>query len=211
VAVKFQKIGWDSIFKFDLDFGPGFDDDTKGEIKFPTYGNHGGPQQFNPAAPPIDKLDALFAGHDLKLAPFINPEDGSIDPSNLVQPHAALFNSIFGLAEAPNGQLIVDDFAQNPKGDAEATLYASLTIYGLTAQLVQSDLIEEFEAALDPRDPLVFDDVPKALEQAEECAKKGNPSGKELKGYLDMFDDAFDQFLDKGHKLTSTAGWDDIA
>jgi hypothetical protein len=199
--VKPTKIDWTNTIPFKLDFGPDFD--------APTYGKYGGPQISGPGLP-IDKLDALFMAHDQEIiAAIIN--DGQLEPSELVQPHANLINGILGLEEAPTGRLMVDEIGGEPQGDAEATLYSGFTILALTADLVQYGLLDELETALDPQDPMVFDDVPAALEEAGEYVAKALSSGKPLKEAFDLFDKAYDELLDRQDALTSTSDWGFIA
>jgi hypothetical protein len=206
--MKPTKIDWTNTIPFKLDFGPDFDADTKGIINAPTYGKYGGPQISGPGLP-IDKLDALFMAHDQAIIPAFS--NGQLDPSLLVKPHANLINGILGLEEAPTGRLMVDFTGASPQGDAEATVYGGFTILALTADLVQYGLLDELEAALDPQDPMVFDDVPAALEEAGEYVAKAHSSGKPLKEAFDLFDKAYDELLDRQDALTSTSDWDFIS
>ncbi len=105
-----------------------------------------------------------------------------LKPAELVIPHAALINGIVGsekgnipgLKETDDGLLVVDDITETPlTGDAEATIYGGMTIFALTAELAQLGLLGQLEAALDPSDPVEFDDVPRVLQDAQRYMEKG--------------------------------------
>ena len=50
---------------------------------------------------------------------------------------------------------MVENITETPlTGDAEATIYAGMTIFALTAELAQRGLLGQLETALDPSDPV---------------------------------------------------------
>jgi hypothetical protein len=133
-------------------------------------------------------------------------EDGLI-PAELVTPHAALITGIVGsektnisgLEETEDGLLVVGETTKAPAGDAEATIYAALTIFALTAELAQLGLLRQLETALDPKDPLKFDDVPRALHEASGYVENGleeaSAAGKGLHGAFQLFEKEFVEIL----------------
>jgi hypothetical protein len=166
-------------------------------IPLPTYGNHGGPNKSGPGEP-VDKLDALFMKHDQAILDGLTDRKtpGVLTPDEMVDAHANLFNAIDGLPQS--GGLVL--------GDAGATLYSGLTIFALTGQLAQLDLLEKLEVALDPKDrldPAVFDDVSAALSEALAYMEAGlaglTPTeageARSLSGLLPVLENQFADFL----------------
>jgi hypothetical protein len=181
----------------------------KGGILIPAYGKYGGPQISGLGDPvdatPVDELDTLFMLHDVAIEEAMKY---GLKPAELVIPHAALINGIVGsekgnipgLKETDDGLLVVDDIIETPlTGDAEATIYGGMTVFALTAELAQHGLLGQLEAALDPLDPVKFDDVPRVLQDAQRYMERGleeAPSaGKGLNGALQLFENEFVQLL----------------
>jgi hypothetical protein len=190
-----SKINWNDPNP--LFINPKFGIDLHGNapkgIPLPTYGNYGGPNISDKlgTGETVDALDDLFKTHDETIEDAIlNPEDdtpGVLTPDELVAAHAELFGGIKGLPESDG--LILDD--------AEATLYAGFTIFGLTAQLVQLGLLNALEAALDPTNP---DDVSAALNDAQGYMETGlaeltTGEARSLQSLLPLFEDQFEDFL----------------
>jgi hypothetical protein len=181
----------------------------KGGILIPAYGEYGGPQISGLGGPvdaePVDALDTLFMLHDIAIEKAMKY---GLKPAELVLPHATLINGIVGsekgnipdLKEADDGLLVVDNITETPlTGDAEATIYGGMTVFALTAELAQLGLLGQLEAALDPSDPVEFDDVPRVLQEAQRYMERGleeAPSaGKGLNGALQLFENEFVQLL----------------
>jgi len=209
------KIDWKHTITFNPKFGPNLGDGGKGGIKIPAYGNYGGPQISGPGKP-VDKLDALFQKHDHDIGVAAK---GGLKTAELIGPHAKLINGIIGsedgkvagLPETKDGLLVVGNTDQKPPvGDAEATLYAGMTIFALTGELAQSGLqvLGQLEAALDPSDPLVFDDLSRALHDASRYMEKGIEdvpnAAKGLHGAFQLFEKDFADFLDTPDPLDSS-------
>jgi hypothetical protein len=207
------KIDWKHTITFNPKFGPNLGDAGKGGIKIPAYGNYGGPQISGPDKP-VDELDALFQKHDVAIGVI-----GTAKGEQLAKPHADLINGIVGsehgeipgLPETKDGLLVVGNPDQIPPvGDAEATLYAGMTIFALTAELAQGGkvVLGRLEAELDPVDPLVFDDIPRALQDASRYMKKGleevPSAGKALHGAVQLFENEAADFLDTPDPLHSS-------
>jgi hypothetical protein len=191
------KIDWKQAITFNPKFGSSLGDEGKGGIKIPTYGNYGGPKISGPGDP-VDALDTLFKAHDLAIGEAM--KDGKLLPAELVIPHAALINGIVGLEETQDGLLVVEKIAgTSPAGDAEATIYAGMTVFALTAELAQLGLLYQLETALDSSDTLEFDDVPQALHDAQRYMEKGleeaPDAGKGLNGALQLFEKEFVEIL----------------
>jgi hypothetical protein len=213
-----EKIDWKHTITFNPTFGPNLGDGGKGGIKIPAYGKYGGPQISGPGAP-VDKLDALFQKHDHEIGAAMA---GGLDPKELPGPHAKLINGIVGsehgefpgLPETKDGLLVVGNADHIPPvGDAEATLYAGMTIFALTAQLAQGGIpaLVQFETALDPTDPsdpLAFDDTSRVLHDASRYMERGldevPDAGKGLHGALQLFEKSFADFLDTPDPLHSS-------
>jgi hypothetical protein len=191
------KLNWKNTINYNPKFGPNPGDGGKGGINIPAYGEYGGPQTSGPDDP-VDALDTLFKAHDLAIGEAM--KDGKLLPAELVIPHAALINGIVGLEETQDGLLVVEETAgTSPAGDAEATIYAGMTIFALTAELAQAGLLYQLETALDPSDPVEFDDVPRVLHDAQEYMEKGlkeaPAAGKGLNGALQLFEKEFAEIL----------------
>jgi hypothetical protein len=220
------KIDWKDTIPFNPTFGPSLGDGGKGGIRIPAYGTYGGPQISGPGDP-VDALDALFQKHDIAIGNI-----GNATGEQLVKPHADLINGIVGsedgkfpgLPETKDGLLVVGDADHAPLvGDAEATLYAGMTIFALTAQLAQDGPLTliQFENALDssdpwdPLDPLDFDGISRALHDASRYMEKGleevPSAGKGLHGALQLFENNFADFLDTPDPLHSSGSPDFIA
>jgi hypothetical protein len=225
--VKPKKIDWYNTIPLNPHFGTDLDGDAKGGIGIPAYGKYGGPQ-ITSTDDPVDDLDALFQVHDGLIGAAMT--DGVLAPSELVGAHATLINgitgtdgatgpnSVNGLGETPNGLLVVEESSGGrPVGDAEATLYAGLTMFALTADIAQHGVgsLVELETALDPKEPagpFVFDDISEALQEAARYLETGleeAPSaGRGLHGALQLFEREFDQFLNPEIASSSTGTTD---
>jgi len=193
------KIGWENAITFNPILGPDLEGDSEGGIQIPTYGNYGGPRISGHGFKddPVDDLDALFKTHDQEI---VHAAQGGLESSELIQPHANLINGIMDLMESDDGLLVVEETAgKHPDGDAEATLYAGLTMFALTAELAQLGFLGELEKALDPSDPFVFDDVPNALKDAARYMERGleeaPAAGRGLNGALNLFEKQFVELL----------------
>lgn len=217
---KTVTIDWKHTITFNPTFGPNLEGGGKGGIKIPAYGKYGGPQISGPGKP-VDKLDALFKKHDDDIGDI-----GTVTGEELVEAHAKLINGIIGsedgkipgLKETQDGLLVVENVNKTPlTGDAEATLYAGVTIFALTAELAQGGFLGELETALDPSDPdpRVLDDVSMALQDAWRYMERGleeAPSaGKGLHGAFQLFEKEFDALLDTPDPFLSSGSLDLIA
>jgi hypothetical protein len=193
-------IDWSNTIPYNPEFGPGLVGWPKGGIQIPAYGKYGGPQISGNGFKddPVDKLDALFKAHDQAIDTAM--EDGLV-PSELVQPHGALINGITGLKESDDGLLVVvkETAGKPPEGDAEATLYAGMTSFALTAELTQLGFLGQLEGALDRSDPFVLDDVQAAIKDAARYMEKGleevPAEGRGLDGALQLFEKQFVELL----------------
>ena len=71
-----------------------------------------------------------------------------------------------------------------------------MTIFALTAELAQGGLLASLRPALDPSDPVEFDDVPRALQDAQRYMERGleeaPTAGKGLNGAFQLFEKEFD-------------------
>jgi hypothetical protein len=203
------KFDWSKTIPLNPKFGSSLEEGGKGGINIPAYGEYGGPQISGLGdlvdAEPVDELDTLFMLHDVAIEEAMTH---GLKPAELVIPHAALIKGIVGsekgnipgLKEADDGLLVVENTTETPlTGDAEATIYAGMTIFALTAELAQHGLLGQLEAALDPLDPVKFDDVPRVLQDAQRYMERGleeAPSaGKGLNGALQFFENEFVQLL----------------
>jgi hypothetical protein len=179
-------IDWSKTITFNPKFGSdpdGGGKGGKGGILIPAYGEYGGPQISGLGDPvdaePVDELDTLFMQHDIAIEKAMTYD---LKSAELVIPHAELINGIVGsekgnipgLKEAEDGLLVVENTTETPlAGDAEATIYAGMTIFALTAELAQHGLLGQLEAALDPSDSVKFDDLPRALQDAQRYMERG--------------------------------------
>jgi hypothetical protein len=203
------KFDWSKTIPLNPKFGSSLEEGGKGGINIPAYGEYGGPQISGLGDPvdaePVDELDTLFMLHDVAIEEAMTH---GLKPAELVIPHAALIKGIVGsekgnipgLKEADDGLLVVENTTETPlTGDAEATIYAGMTIFALTAELAQHGLLGQLEAALDPSDSVKFDDVPRALQDAQRYMERGleeAPSAdKGLNGALQFFENEFVQLL----------------
>ena len=201
-------IDWSKTITLNPKFGSDLDGGGKGGkggILIPAYGEYGGPQISGLSDPvdaePVDELDALFKLHDVAIEKAMTY---GLKSAELVVPHAELIKGIVGsekgdipgLKETDDGLLVVDNITDTPlTGDAEASIYAGMTIFALTAELAQHGLLGQLEAALDSSDSVKFDDVPRALQDAQRYMERGleeAPSaGKGLNGALQLFENEF--------------------
>lgn len=203
------KIHWDDPDP--LFINPKFGIDLQGHasegIPIPTYGNYGGPNIYDRSGTgeTVDALDALFKTHDetIQSAMSDSQTSGVLAPDELVAAHAQLFDGILHTLPQSGGFVL---------NDAEATLYAGFTLFGLTAELAQLGLLEKLELALadlgDPEAPFDFfnpalEDVSAALNYAQDYMETGfaglTPEeageARSLAGLLPMFEHQFQDFL----------------
>src|SRR4051812_27931656 len=171
-------------------------------IPVPNYGHFGGPLiQGGKNDPGVDSLDALFKKHDESIP---TPNDPKA-LNKLLEAHATLIGGIIALED--DGLLEVRSPLNDPKAeyhpDAEATLYGGVTLFALTAQVMQLDdpehhVLHLFEADLAGGKPAL--NVSTVLTNAAEYMENGleavpSNESKGLNGLFHIWEKQFDAFI----------------
>jgi hypothetical protein len=189
-----MEINWDGpLLSFNPKKGTDLQGNPPGGIRFPTYGEYGGPQITGDGKPPVDSLDRFFAEHDQAIFDAMGKdsvEGPIISPLELVVAHENLIAKISALPETPDGLLKVVTDEGKTIADPEATLYAGFTALALSAQIAsfgdQAFVMYQAEFA---KDGLKLQDV---LTDAVRYMKTGLdevPSeGRGLNGLVQVFE-----------------------
>jgi hypothetical protein len=202
MKTELKNINWNNVITYNPQFGLDLTGNLpQGGIEIPAYGDFGGPQNTKPIDDPekivgVDALDTLFGHHDHELSKLL--EDGAISPvevEGFILAHVNLITEVAKLPKDSSGLLIVDG---GGSGNAEATLYAGLTVLALTNDLahIPGDFgLTVLDSKLDfsnlPDTP-AFDNVLNVVTQAVENMETGFAelpgAGKSLHGAAAYFE-----------------------
>jgi len=188
-----MEINWGGpLLSFNPKKGTDLQGNPPGGIRFPTYGEYGGPQITGNGKTPVDSLDGFFAEHDLAIFNALTDAEtpNVTTPLELIKAHEDLIADITTLRETDEGLLEVVTDERQTIADPEATLYAGFTALALSAQIASfSDEIFEMYQAEFAKDGLNLEDV---LTDAVRYMKTGLdevPSeGRGLNGLVQVFE-----------------------
>jgi hypothetical protein len=189
-----MEINWDGpLLSFNPQKGTDLQGNPPGGIRFPTYGEYGGPQITGNGKTPVDTLDWFFKDHDEKII----SAGSDITPMELVEAHEDLIADIFTLRETSDGVLKVVTDQGETIADPEATLYAGFTVLALSAQILSfgEDAVQLFANEL-AEDGLSLPEVlTDALQYMETGLDEVPSEGRGLNGLVHVFGNQFSDYL----------------